>query len=325
MRKLFVFLTTLVCLCAFSVKAQDAPSYIAIEANSGKLLFSSNAEQRRAVASLSQVATVMVTLDWVKRTNIKMDTLITVPQEVFGLRAGNPMELQPGDKLTLRDALYSTLLGSDNASALAVASFVGRDLVVRRGRGVAVAEFVKEMNALASELGMVKTRFVTPHGLDAGKNVNHSCAVDMALLGAYCMQNSAFCYIASQAGRRITVQSATKGAALYDITNTNRMMSVAGVDGIKAGSTQSAGPCLMLSVTRNAVSRFSPRHGSNAIYPQRMIIVVLGTSNRYTLAKKMMNDGWRVWENWQGAGEDMKDPKEFLQLPVRHKKTAAQR
>ncbi len=312
-------------MCAFSVKAQDAPGYIAIEANSGKLLFSSNAEQRRPVASLSQVATVMVTLDWVKRTHIKMDTLITVPQEVFGLRAGNPMDLQPGDKLTLRDALYSTLLGADNASAMTVASFVGRDLVVRRGRGTAVAEFVKEMNALATELGMKKTRFVVPHGLDVGKNINYSCAVDMALLGSYCMQNPAFCYIASQSARRITVQSVTKGAAMYDIANTNRMMSVAGVDGIKAGSTQAAGPCLMVSVTRNAVSRFSARHGSNAIYPQRMIIVVLGTTNRYSLAKRMMNDGWRVWENWQAAGEDMRDPREFLQLPVKHKQGTVQR
>lgn len=56
------------------------------------------------------------------------------------------MDLQPGDRLTLRDALYSTLLGSDNVSALTVASFVGRDLVSRRGGGAPIAAFVAEMN-----------------------------------------------------------------------------------------------------------------------------------------------------------------------------------
>ena len=118
MKKLSLFLLTLACVFQFSAQAQERPSYIAIEANSGKLLFSSNAEEKRPVASLSQVATAMVALDWVARTRLPLDTFIAVPQEAFGLRAGNPMDLQPGDRLTLRDALYSTLLGSDNVSAL---------------------------------------------------------------------------------------------------------------------------------------------------------------------------------------------------------------
>lgn len=147
---------------SFPPRHRNGPSYIAIEANSGKLLFSSNAEEKRPVASLSQVATAMVALDWVARTRLPLDTFIAVPQEAFGLRAGNPMDLQPGDRLTLRDALYSTLLGSDNVSALTVASFVGRDLVSRRGGGTPIAAFVAEMNNLARSLRMAKTRFTAP-------------------------------------------------------------------------------------------------------------------------------------------------------------------
>ena len=48
-----------------------------------------------------------------------------------------------------------------------------------------------------------------------------------------------------------------------------------------------------------------------------MIIAVLGSASRYSLAREMMNTGWRVWENWQASGMDMKDPKEFVQLPVK--------
>ena len=312
MKKLSLFLLTLACVFQFSAQAQERPSYIAIEANSGKLLFSSNAEEKRPVASLSQVATAMVALDWVARTRLPLDTFIAVPQEAFGLRAGNPMDLQPGDRLTLRDALYSTLLGSDNVSALTVASFVGRDLVSRRGGGAPIAAFVAEMN----------THFTAPHGLDAGNSVSTSCALDMALLGVYSMQNPAFCYIVSQASRRIEVQSQTKGRTMYDISNNNRLMSASGVDGIKAGTSRAAGSCLLLSVTRNAISRRSPQTGTEVIYPQRMIIAVLGSASRYSLAREMMNTGWRVWENWQASGMDMKDPKEFVQLPV---KSAPQR
>ena len=320
MKKLSLFLLTLACVFQFSAQAQERPSYIAIEANSGKLLFSSNAEEKRPVASLSQVATAMVALDWVARTRLPLDTFIAVPQEAFGLRAGNPMDLQPGDRLTLRDALYSTLLGSDNVSALTVASFVGRDLVSRRGGGAPIAAFVAEMNNLARSLRMAKTHFTAPHGLDAGNSVSTSCALDMALLGVYSMQNPAFCYIVSQASRRIEVQSQTKGRTMYDISNNNRLMSASGVDGIKAGTSRAA--CLLLSVTRNAISRRSPQTGTEVIYPQRMIIAVLGSASRYSLAREMMNTGWRVWENWQASGMDMKDPKEFVQLPV---KSAPQR
>lgn len=88
MKKLSLFLLTLACVFQFSAQAQERPSYIAIEANSGKLLFSSNAEEKRPVASLSQVATAMVALDWVARTRLPLDTFIAVPQEAFGLRAG---------------------------------------------------------------------------------------------------------------------------------------------------------------------------------------------------------------------------------------------
>lgn len=317
MKKLSLFLLTLACIFQFSAQAQERPSYIAIEANSGKLLFSSNAEARRPVASLSQVATAMVTLDWVARTRLPLDTFIAVPQEAFGLRAGNPMDLQPGDRLTLRDALYSTLLGSDNVSALTIASFVGRDLVSRRGGGSPIGAFVTEMNNLARSLRMFKTRFTAPHGLDVGNDVSTSCALDMALLGVYSMQNPAFCYIVSQASRRIGVQSQTKGMTMYDISNNNKLMSSSGVDGIKAGTSRAAGSCLLLSVTRNAISRRSPQTGTEVIYPQRMIIVVLGSAERYPLARQMMDTGWRVWENWQASGMDMRDPKEFVQLPVK--------
>ncbi len=96
---------------------------------------------------------------------------------------------------------------------------------------------------------------------------------------------------------------------MYDISNNNRLMSASGVDGIKAGTSRAPGPCLLLSVTRNAISRRSPQTGTEVIYPQRMIIAVLGSASRYSLASEMMNTGWRVWENWQASGMDMKDPK----------------
>lgn len=300
---------------AVSCLAQTAPSYIALEVNSSRILFSSNAETKRPISSLSQVAAAIVALDWADRTKAELNTVITVPQEAYSLgSAGNPMQLVPGDRITLRDALYSTLLGADNVSAMAIASYVGRDLVYRRGGGAPIESFVKEMNNLASGLGMRKTVFRAPHGMDAQGELSESCAVDMALLGSYVMQNAAFSFIVRQSSRRIGVESAARGVQYYDVANTNTLLSQPGVDGIKTGSSRMAGPCLLLSASRHSVSRKNAS-GTDTIYPQRLVIVVLGSAERFAMGKKLMMDSWRAWDEWLDGGMPNHDKKDFLSLP----------
>lgn len=311
-----ILLITLSLFCSFSMAQIKMPSYIAVEANSGKVLFSQAAEEKRPISSLAQVATALVALDWIERTKVSFDQLITVPQEAYIIQnIGNPMKLRPGDRISLRDALFSTLLGSDNLSALTIAYHVGRDLSYRRGSGSPIDLFVKEMNNLASALGMKKTRFYAPHGIDAQGSVSESCAVDMALLGVYSMRNKAFAFIAQHPGRRIGVETATSGVQQYDIVNTNTMLGKDQVDGIKTGNSKASGPCLMISGTRNARPIRNPLTNTTNIYPQRMVIVVLGTENRYGLAKQLYQDGWRAWDAWANTGMQANDQKEFLRLP----------
>ena len=315
MKKTFLCAILLFLGSAASSFSQSEPSYFALEVNSSRILFSHNAEEKRPVSSLSQVATAIVALDWAERTKADLNTVIPVPQEAYALGSvGNPTQLTPGDRITLRDALYSTLLGADNVSALTIASYVGKDLVYRRGGGAPVDTFVKEMNNLASGLGMRKTSFRAPHGLDIPGQESESCAVDMALLGSYSMQNAAFSFIVRQVSRRIGVESAARGVQYFNVVNTNKMLSQPGVDGIKTGSSRLAGPCLLLSATRQSYTVKNPG-APETIYPQRLIIVVLGTEERFALGKTLMVDGWRAWEEWQKTGMSNHDKKDFLSLP----------
>jgi serine-type D-Ala-D-Ala carboxypeptidase (penicillin-binding protein 5/6) len=125
-----------------------------VEAHSGKVLVASNASAKRPVASLTKIATGAVAVDWAVATGADLGTLrITVPQTITLVGGPNPMNLQPGDRLTMRDALYSALLGSDNLAAITIADHVGREMLTRRGKnGEPVAEFVAEMNRLAKAL-----------------------------------------------------------------------------------------------------------------------------------------------------------------------------
>ncbi len=75
------------------------------------------------------------------------------------------MGLRPGDRIPLRNALYSALLGSDNVSAQTLAHHVGFAMLRQRGReGDPVKAFVAEMNVLARGLGMRRTKFANAHG-----------------------------------------------------------------------------------------------------------------------------------------------------------------
>lgn len=323
MKKLILAFAALVALSVMPAMAQQkgAPSYIAVESNSGKILFSSNAEKERPISSLAQVATALVALDWVERTKVELNRIITVPQEAYAITMGNPMNLRPGDRITLRDALYSTLLGADNVSSLTIANFVGRDLSARRGGGSPISLFVREMNNLAAAIGMKKTHFVAPHGLESPDSASTSCAVDLALLGMYATQRPAFCFIVKQPSRRIGVETLSSGTQLYDVTNTNALLAQPGVDGIKTAKSRISGPCILLSATRNAYVRQNPQTSKDMIYPQRLVIVVLGTEDRYKLSKSLITHSWKSWERWINSGAPALDHKEFLQLPTAQQPT----
>lgn len=296
--------------------AQKTESYIALEVNSGRVLYAHNAEKIRPAASLGHVATAIVALDWVARTKVSLNTRISVPSYAAGQAGSNPMKLVPGDKITLRDALYSTLLGSDIIASLSVAHYVGSDLAMRRGKNDPIKEFVSEMNLLASALGMTNTTFRSPHGLDSGKN-NETTAADLALLGVYVMRNRAFSLMVSQPAWRIGVATAA-GNKLYDIRNTNLMLKDPGVNGIKMGSSLSAGYCGMIGVERATVRKYDPIAGRDVNYPQRMVVVVLGQNSnngRYSRCRELVREGWREFDSWLGKNMPRNDgEKRFLHL-----------
>jgi hypothetical protein len=88
-----------------------------VESYSGKIVLELNADKRRPVASLTKIATAMVVLDWAKLSGTSMAEIAIVPQGTSLIGGFNPMGLIPGDRISLREAMYSMLLGSDNVAA----------------------------------------------------------------------------------------------------------------------------------------------------------------------------------------------------------------
>lgn len=303
-------------LLAFAPVSRSQESVMVMEAYSGKVLVASNAAAKRPIASLTKIATGAVAVDWATATgNDIAKVQMTVPQTITLVGGPNPMNLQPGDRISLRDALYSALLGSDNLAALTIADHVGREILSRRGKeGEPVAEFVAEMNRLAKALGMTQTRFANPHGLERKGAKAYSTAADVARLSIHAMRRNAFNYIVRQPNRQIQVNGAG-GSRSFNIRNTNELIGEEGVLGVKTGTTEAAGPCVSVCMDREPLIRTKP-DGSKGVTPRRLIVVVLNNPDRFTRARGLLNQGWSVYGTWLSQGAPVKDKaREMITVP----------
>lgn len=303
---------------AVSLRAQGPEAVMVVEAYSGKVLVASNSSVKRPVASLTKIATACVVVDWAAATNTDLaQTLLTVPQTATLLGGPNPLNLLPGDQMTLRDALYAALIASDNLAALALADHVGRALLATRRRGGdPVAAFIAEMNKLAKAVGMASTRFVNAHGLESPRAQGFSTAADMARLSIYAMRRNAFNFIVRQPTRQIQVTDGAGVARSYLLRNSNELIGEAGILGIKTGTTTAAGPCLATCMDRDPLVRIKP-DGTKGATPRRLIVIVLNSPDRFNRTRGLIQQGWAVYDPWLAAGAPVKDRRrEFLTLPA---------
>lgn len=296
--------------------ARGQESVMVMEAYSGKVLVASNASVKRPVASLTKIATGAVTVDWSVATGADLGKLrVTVPQTITLVGGPNPMNLQPGDSLSMRDALYSALLGSDNLAALTIADHVGREILTRRGKeGDPVAEFVAEMNRLTKALGMTQTRFANPHGLERPGTKAFSTAADVARLSIYAMRRNAFNFIVRQPDRQVSVYG-TSGTRTYRVRNSNELIGEPGILGVKTGTSAAAGPCLSVCMDREPLIRQKP-DGTKGVTPRRLIVVVLNSPDRFNRVRGLIRQGWGIYDPWLAAGAPFQDRKrEFITVP----------
>jgi serine-type D-Ala-D-Ala carboxypeptidase (penicillin-binding protein 5/6) len=297
--------------------AQENESVMVVEAYSGKILIASNAAAKRPIASLNKIATATVAVDWATATGTDIGSvIITAPQTVSLVGGPNPMNLQPGDQLTLRDALYSAMLGSDNLAALTIADHVGKEILSRRGGGGdPVAAFVGEMNKLGKALGMTQTRFANPHGLERPGSKAFSTAADVARLSVYAMKRNALNFIVRQKERQISITTPA-GKRNLRIKNTNELIGEPGILGLKTGTTSAAGPCVSICMDREPLVR-KKADGTKGATPRRLIVVVLNNPNRFDRARGLIQKGWEIYDPWLDSGAPVQDRKrEILDLPT---------
>src|ERR1700730_682013 len=290
-------------------EAQVAGTYVAIDHTTGYVLDNYKDRDKRPVADLTKIAAAKVALDWASKTGTDLAQQVVVPpQALTDIGGGNTIGLQQNDLISYRDLIYAMMMQSDNAAAVTIAYYVGTALRSQGGsQGLSAEEtFVSQMNALARQLGMERTLFINPHGLEPRKGLQpYSTAYDMAKLAQYAMKDAAFRFYVSQRERKVAIVRFGH-ATQYLLRNTNELVGTNGIDGVKTGRTAKAGDCIILSSQRDP--EVKQQGGTTLVTPRRVDLVVLAASDRTAVASPLLNKAWSLYDQWAAAGRPPMPP-----------------
>lgn len=223
-------------LSAFDAVCTDKPTVSAkaavlISADTGEIVYEVNSSAKLPMASTTKIMTTLLCLE-----SGGLDEEFVVDSEAIKVE-GSSMGLREGDIVTKYALCCGMLLPSGNDAANATAVKLAGS----------IGAFAELMNERAAEMGLSRTFFVTPSGLEG--EGHGSSAYDMAILAREALKNETFREICSQA----SIQTEF-GNPPYKrwLKNTNKLLSMYdGVYGVKTGFTDEAGRCLVSACERD--------------------------------------------------------------------------
>lgn len=218
--------------------AVSARAYLVVNPATGEVLAQHRAWARVPIASITKLMTVLVALD-----HADWNDVVRVRAEAAGV-GESTINLRPGERITVGDLVKGALIQSANDAADALADYVGHG---------DTDAFVALMNEKAADLGLARTHFSRPDGLDA--RAHYSTALDVTRLAEVAMRVPRI-----RAVVRLRTDSISGGRRLH---TWNDLLGVfRGLYGVKTGHTASAGWCEVAAVRRNGVILYTTVLGS---------------------------------------------------------------
>jgi D-alanyl-D-alanine carboxypeptidase (penicillin-binding protein 5/6) len=256
---------------------------IAVDADTGRVLFSDSMRRLAYPASVTKLMTFLLVLE-------DMQAGLYGPNdraEASALAASmepSKVDLRPGQSMTIDDLLLSIMVKSANDAAETLAEHSALQHRRRRGAPTAnvppaelCAEFVDRMNRRARELGMRDTRYASPNGLPppsgSKRGFDVSTAADLVELGkvlvrmpkALSYTKRPWCKVTDGTGKPMLL--AAHNYFLPGTSDSKHLCApIQGCDGLKTGFTAASGSSIMLTASRNG---------------RRVIVVVLGSAGRH--------------------------------------------
>jgi D-alanyl-D-alanine carboxypeptidase len=212
--------------------SSSSPPYsaIVVDANTGTVLQSANADELRHPASLTKIMTLYLLFERLEAGKIKLDTQMPVSEHA-SVQSPTKLGLKPDHTIAVEDAIKGLVTKSANDAAVVVAETLGGS----------EGDFAEMMTRKAHALGMTHTVYRNASGLPDDEQV--TTAREQALLGRAIQERFPRYY------RYFSTSSFTYHGET--MSNHNHLLGrVEGVDGIKTGYTQASGFNLVTSVHR---------------------------------------------------------------------------
>ena len=238
----------------------DAVSVLLLDAATGTVILEKNADEKRPVASITKLMTILLVLEALDEGKIALTDSVTVSEAAAGM-GGSQALLDAGGVYPVEDLLKSLIVASANDSAVALAELLmGSE-----------ANFAQAMNRRAQELGLSGTHYVNASGLPA--EGQYTTARDVVALSRVVLTHPQY-FVYSKIWMD---EIQHKNDRVTDLVNTNRLIRFyEGADGVKTGSTNEAKFCISATAQRGE---------------ERFIAVVLGaptSAKRFELAQDLL-------------------------------------
>jgi D-alanyl-D-alanine carboxypeptidase len=261
------------------IEVVTAHASIIMDADSGEVLYSRNADVERQIASLTKLFTATLVMERVA----DLDELVTIDEEAVyaeGTRIGCPRSgfcngerLKVGERISVRSLLKAALMNSANDAAIALGKHMGK---TQEG-------FAKIMNERAKELGLAHSHFCTPSGLepDGRESECYSSASDVAKIAVHALEFPELWEIMRIEKDMIV---SADGKYSHEIFNTDQLLGqMPNLIGTKTGFTPNAGYSLL------AVAADETRG-------HRIVSVVLDDPYRWQTIRSMFDWGFSAFE-----------------------------
>ncbi|MBP2634867.1 MAG: dacB 3 [Firmicutes bacterium] len=260
--------------------ALSAQGAVLMDAKTGQILVDRNMNKKLAPASTTKIMTAIIAIE-----SGRLDEITRVSAHAAATR-GSSLDLYPGQLISLRELVTGLLLRSGNDAAVAIAEHLAGS----------VDGFVSLMNQKAISMGAIHTHFENPHGLSAPNHL--STAYDLAAITRYALINPTFSQLVSTKETAIEWLDRKGNSHNRNLRNTNKLLwMLADADGVKTGTTNQAGPCLISSATRDN---------------QKLIAVVLHDHSRWYDSMQLLTYGFATYELYDYA----EDGTIFTSLPI---------
>lgn len=266
----FFLMALLVNLLAFPVSAEEASlpadpdiqakAALLVDANTGNIVYAKNEHEELYPASLTKIMTALLVLEAVDSGKLSLDQQLTASDSITQLDSdGSSAGIQVGEIMTVEQLLYCMLVVSANEACVILAEAVSGD----------VDTFVDAMNAKAQALGCENTHFVNPTGLHDSQH--YTSAWDLYLITKEAMKHEDFMRICDTGDITLPATNLSEARSLH---STNYLISVwrsrgyynTDAHGIKTGSTDAAGHCLVSSASKGSLSFISVMLGCEQLH-----------------------------------------------------------